>query len=340
LLDRTVARAKRANLDLTEDLVGKVLAETTGLPLGEGMAQRAKGLRSYLRTQVIGQDEAMDALSDRFELKLRGIDLKPERPNGVFLLTGPTGVGKTETARAMARFLFGSEKRMLRMDMSEYSERHQVAKVLGAPPGYVGYEQGAPLLAELESQPFAVVLLDEMEKAHEAVHRIFLQVFEDGFLTTAAGRRVYFSDAVIVMTSNVDLRKSAPVGFMGKRDPKSELDMLDDHFPRELVNRIDAVCQFRRLELEDVKRILREVTIPGWIEKNREKGIELELTDAAANHLAKAGYSRDLGARELNRVVEQQLLVKVADQVDKGYRGQLVAAIDDGNLVVRPEVHG
>ena len=221
--------------------------------------------------------------------------------------------------------------------MSEYAEEHQAAKVLGAPPGYLGFDLGAPMLDELRARPFAIVLLDEMEKAHPSVHRLFLQVFEDGFLTTAAGARVYFSDAVIVMTANIDLRRGAAPGFAPGEQAGSPLDRLDRFFPREFVNRLDAVCEFKPLEPEHVKRILTEVTIPNWLEANEEAGVDLSLSDEAVDHLVGAGYSKELGARELHRAVETQLLPLVADRIAEGFRGRLAVTVRDGALITEPD---
>jgi ATP-dependent Clp protease ATP-binding subunit ClpC len=343
LLDRAVARAKRTGVSADEALVADVIADMTGLPLGRearDLSERLKGLAAHLRSRVIGQDEAIEALVSHLAVKVQGLDLKPERPNGVFLFTGPTGVGKTEMARALAEYLFGSKDRMMRLDMSEYREEHYVAKLVGSPPGYVGYEQGAPLLEEIMSRPFAVVLLDEIEKAHPAAHHLFLQVFDDGFLTSGAGNRVYFSDATIIMTANIDLSARDPVGFFSEGQEDRELDALDDYFPREFINRIDAVCPFRELTREDVRRIVEEVMLPAWLSHRERSDIQLEITDEALELIAVAGYSKEFGARELHRVFEDLVLVKLVDMLAPGEEAALVVLVEDGNISVERKGKG
>ncbi len=341
VLDRAVARASIRGGEPDKSTVADVVADMTGLPLGGGaqdLATRLDGLGEFLRSRVIGQDAAIETICRHLPLKVRGLDLRPERPNGVFLFTGPTGVGKTELARLLAEYLFGSSERMVRLDMSEYSEAHYAAKLVGSPPGYVGYEQGAPLLEEIASRPFSVVLLDEIEKAHPQVHRLFLQVFDEGFMTSGAGHRVYFSDAIIVMTANVDVRAThRRAGFTGGVEEETALTALDAHFPREFVNRIDAICAFRALGQDDVERIVREVVLPGWLETQRANGLELEVDGDVVALLARRGYSDELGAREVHRVVEDELLGPVSRIAPAGSPCRLRASLHADEVVVSRE---
>jgi ATP-dependent Clp protease ATP-binding subunit ClpC len=318
LMDHIAGRARANGVHKVEPpMVWETAGIVTGLPIGAGEASMLESLRnleSFLKTRVMGQDEAIETLVRVFSLKIRRLDLRPERPNGVFLFVGPTGVGKTETARALAEFFFGSRDKMLRLDMNQFYEAHTVARLLGAEFGYVGFEQGAPLLDFVAENPFCVVLLDEMEKAHAEVHKVFLQIFDDGYIIDAQGRRVSFADSVIIMTSN--LRPEKAMGFL--RDQLTLEDWRSafaEFFAPEFVNRVDAICIFQPLSRETVRHIVRERFLNQILEVYRKRGIELSVSEEAIEWLVERGFNEHYGARELERVVERNLLLLLAPHV-------------------------
>jgi ATP-dependent Clp protease ATP-binding subunit ClpB len=252
----------------------------------EAELQKLVRMEEALGARVVGQDEAVHAVANAIRRSRAGLS-DPNRPIGSFLFLGPTGVGKTELARALAEFLFDDDRAMVRIDMGEYQEKHTVSRLVGAPPGYVGYEEGGQLTEAVRRRPYAVVLLDEIEKAHADVFNVLLQVLEDGRLTDGQGRTVDFTNAVLIMTSNLP------------GDPR-------DFFKPEFVNRIDEMVPFRRLDEQDLRRIV-DIQVGRLAARLAERRLELTVTDGARGWLAKAGYDPDYGARPLRRVLQRSV---------------------------------
>jgi ATP-dependent Clp protease ATP-binding subunit ClpB len=263
-------------------------------------------LSEELHKRVVGQDEAVDAVADAV-MRARGGLKDPKRPIGSFLFLGPTGVGKTELARALAQFLFDDEHAMIRIDMSEYQEKHTVSRLVGAPPGYVGYDEGGQLTEAVRRRPYSVVLFDEIEKAHNDVFHVLLQVLDDGRLTDGQGRTVDFKNVIIIMTSNA---------------PKDELPRL---FRPEFLNRVDEIITFHRLTEEQLKKIV-EIQLTTLRARLAERHIELTLSEAARERLVRLGYDPAYGARPLKRAIQKELETPLARKLVAG-------EIRDGQMV-------
>ncbi len=269
--------------------VAEVVSRWTGVPVSrllEGEVEKLIRMEDALHARVVGQDEAVSAVSNAIRRSRAGLS-DPNRPIGSFLFLGPTGVGKTELARALADFLFDDQRAMIRIDMSEYQERHTVARLVGVPPGYVGYEEGGQLTEAIRRRPYAVVLLDEIEKAHPDVFNVLLQVLDDGRLTDGQGRTVDFTNTVLIMTSNI---RGEPIDF----------------FKPEFVNRIDEIVRFHQLSEADLEKIVI-IQLNGLRTRLAERRLSLEVTPAAEAYLAKAGYDPDFGARPLRRVIQREV---------------------------------
>jgi ATP-dependent Clp protease ATP-binding subunit ClpB len=308
--------------EVTEADVAEVVAKWTGIPvtrLLEGEVQKLIQMEERLHDRVIGQDEAIEAVSNALRRSRAGLS-DPNRPIGSFLFLGPTGVGKTELAKALAEFMFDSEQAIVRLDMSEYMEKHTVARLIGAPPGYVGYEEGGQLTEAVRRRPYAVVLLDEIEKAHPDVFNTLLQIMDDGRLTDGQGRTVSFTNTVLIMTSNVGSDRI--VGEQVDERIREQIEeVLASTFKPEFLNRIDDTVIFHRLSKADIGRIV-ELQVNQLVGRVRERGIEIELTDDARTLLGNLGYDPTYGARPLKRVIQKQLVDKLALKILEGEFGE------------------
>ncbi|MGH2981023.1 MAG: AAA family ATPase, partial [Solirubrobacterales bacterium] len=318
--------------EVTDQDVAEVVAKWTGIPVSrlmEGEVEKLIRMEERLHERVIGQDEAVEAVSNALRRSRAGL-ADPNRPIGSFLFLGPTGVGKTELARALAEFMFDSEQAIVRIDMSEYMEKHSVARLIGAPPGYVGYEEGGQLTESVRRRPYAVILLDEIEKAHPDVFNTLLQLMDDGRLTDGQGRTVDFTNTVLIMTSNVGSAEIAGEAIDERIRERIE-EILATAFKPEFLNRIDDVVIFHRLSKEDIARIV-ELQVEELVGRVRERGIEVELSDDARTLLANLGYDPTYGARPLKRVIQKQLVDKLALRLLEGEFGEGdVVAVDAEN---------
>ena len=304
--------------EVTEEDVAQVVSRWTGIPVSrlmEGEVEKLVHMEERLHERIVGQDEAVAAVSNALRRSRAGLS-DPNRPIGSFLFLGPTGVGKTELARALAEFMFDSEQAMVRLDMSEYMEKHTVARLIGAPPGYVGYEEGGQLTEAVRRRPYAVVLLDEIEKAHADVFNVLLQIMDDGRLTDGQGRTVDFTNTILIMTSNVGSQFIVAEADEEKMREEIE-EVLAATFKPEFLNRIDDVVIFRRLTREDISRIV-ELQVAQLTARVRERGIEIELTDDARTLLGNLGYDPTYGARPLKRVIQKNLVDKLALRILEG----------------------
>jgi len=287
--------------EVDEEDIAQVVSRWTGIPLSkllEGEIQKLTHLPEELHQRIVGQDEAVDAVSDAV-LRARGGLKDPKRPVGSFLFLGPTGVGKTELARALAQFLFDDERAMIRIDMSEYQEKHTVARLVGAPPGYIGYDEGGQLTEAVRRRPYSVVLLDEIEKAHPDVFHVLLQVLDDGRLTDGQGRTVDFKNTIVIMTSNA---------------PKEELRNI---FRPEFLNRVDEMITFHSLTDAQLKKIVL-IQLSGLRARLAERHIGIELSDAAVEYLVKVGYDPTFGARPLKRAIQKEVETPLARRLVGG----------------------
>ncbi len=308
--------------DVTEEDVAEVVGRWTGIPVSrlmEGEVEKLIQMEERLHERVIGQVEAVEAVANALRRSRAGLS-DPNRPIGSFLFLGPTGVGKTELARALAEFMFDSEQAIVRVDMSEYMEKHSVSRLVGAPPGYVGYEEGGQLTEAVRRRPYAVVLLDEIEKAHPDVFNVLLQIMDDGRLTDGQGRTVNFANTILIMTSNVGSDRIT--GAMVDESIREQIEeVLAATFKPEFLNRIDDTVIFHRLSREDISRIV-ELQVGLLARRVQERGIQIELTDEARTLLGNLGYDPTYGARPLKRVIQRQLVDKLALKLLEGEFGE------------------
>ncbi|MFN8546195.1 MAG: ATP-dependent chaperone ClpB [Candidatus Binatia bacterium] len=306
--------------EVDEEDIAEVVSRWTGVPVAklvEGEREKLAHLADHLHQRVVGQDEAVDAVADAVVRARAGIK-DPNRPVGSFIFLGPTGVGKTELARALAELLFDSEQAMIRVDMSEYMEKHTVARLIGAPPGYVGYEEGGQLTEAVRRKPYSVILFDEIEKAHGDVFNVLLQLLDDGRLTDGQGRTVDFRNTVVIMTSNIGSQHIT--GFAGAHEAMRErvLEELRRHFRPEFLNRIDDIVVFHTLDRTHVRRIL-DLQLARLARRLADRKLVLDLTDGAKDHLAARGYDPVYGARPLKRVIQTELETPLARQLITGH---------------------
>ena len=316
--------------EVSEEDVAKLVSKWTGIPVTRLLEEEVKKLEKMEETvsrRVIGQREAIEAISNAVRRSRAGIS-EENRPLGSFMFLGPTGVGKTETARALAEFLFNDENALVRLDMSEYMEEHTVSKMIGSPPGYVGYEEGGQLTEKIRRRPYAVILLDEIEKAHPKVFNILLQILEDGRLTDAKGRTASFKNSILIMTSNVGsdvIAKEASLGFVGGEGEKSQREALKEkvmaalkeNFRPEFLNRIDEIIIFNYLGKLEIKKIV-DLELAKVAERLKNKKIEIQTTESAKEFLAERGFDQNLGARPLKRVIQKQVLDPLSLKIVSG----------------------
>ena len=313
--------------EVDEEDVAEVVASWTGVPVSrllEGEVEKLLHMEERLHERVVGQDEAVSAVANALRRARAGLS-DPDRPIGSFIFLGPTGVGKTELARALAEFMFDDERAMVRIDMSEYMERHSVARLIGAPPGYVGFDEGGQLTEAVRRRPYAVLLLDEIEKAHADVFNVLLQLLDDGRLTDGQGRVVDFTNTVVIMTSNIGSQFLAD-GIDGEIAEERVLGALRDHFRPEFLNRVDEIVVFGRLGREQLAQIV-ELQAARLRARLATRGVDLEITEAARDLLGREGYDPAYGARPLKRLVQRRIENPLAQRM-------LAGEVRDGDRVV------
>jgi ATP-dependent Clp protease ATP-binding subunit ClpC len=348
-LDQAKARwedeSKSKRFTVEEDNVAEVIAMMTGIPakrIAQNEGNKLLNMGEELKGKVIGQDEAIKKLTKAIQRTRVGLK-DPKKPIGSFIFLGPTGVGKTELAKTLATYLFDKEDSLIRIDMSEYMEKFSVSRLVGAPPGYVGYEEGGQLTEKVRRKPYSVVLLDEIEKAHPDVFNILLQVLDDGILTDGLGRRVDFRNTIIIMTSNIGVRDlkdfGAGIGFANRAKQENMDDImkstiqsaLKKAFSPEFLNRLDDVVVFNSLSKEDIFKII-DISLGKLFHRITELGYKIDLTDKAKDFLAEKGYDQQYGARPLNRAIQKYLEDSIAEEILKGdlSEGDVITADYEG----------
>jgi len=333
--------------EVDAEVVAEVVSKMTGVPLTrleKEEAQKLLELEAELHKTVVSQDEAINALAKAVRRSRSGLK-DPNRPMGSFIFIGPSGVGKTLLARAIAEFMFGDADAMIQIDMSEYMEKHNVSRLVGAPPGYVGYEEGGQLTERIRRRPYAVLLLDEIEKAHSDVYNMLLQIMEEGRLTDSFGRHVDFKNVILIMTSNIgaDLIKNQSGFGFGKRSEQANYEKMKElldkemerHFRPEFLNRLDSQIVFRPLTRDDLTTIV-EYELNKVFKRLLEHGLHLELEDVAKEFLIDKGYNPEFGARPLRRAIERYIEDPLSENLLRGkFKGKSVIKIsvqDDEHL--------
>jgi ATP-dependent Clp protease ATP-binding subunit ClpC len=345
---------RKSSPTVTAQDIAEVVSMWTGVPvmqIAEAESQRLLHMEDDLRQHIIGQEEAIEAISKSVRRARAGLK-DPRRPIGSFIFLGPTGVGKTELTKALARFLFGSEDALIQLDMSEFMERHTASRLVGSPPGYVGYDDAGQLTEALRRRPYSIVVFDEVEKAHPEVHNMLLQIMEEGHLSDARGRKVDFRNSIIVMTSNIGadmIKRQAALGFRLDVDAKTEerlsyeemrkklMDSLRRLFRPEFINRLDTVIVFRALSKADIRQIV-QLELNKVAQRLEERAVSLTPTPVALEKLAEMGYDPDMGARPLKRVIQQKVEDPLSDAMLSGrFAGceTIVVDVVDGEIVLR-----
>jgi ATP-dependent Clp protease ATP-binding subunit ClpC len=335
---------------ITEDEVAKVVSMVTGIPVnkvGENDLKKLVNMEKELKSRVIGQDDAIEQISKAIKRSRMGIR-STEKPMGSFIFLGPTGVGKTHLTKMLAENIFGTSDALVRVDMSEYMEKHAVSKLVGAPPGYVGYEEGGQLTEKIRRKPYSVVLFDEIEKAHPDVFNILLQMLDEGHLTDGLGRKVNFKNTMIIMTSNVGARKlqdfGTGVGFgtKAKLDAHDEImtDVIEDSlkkaFAPEFLNRLDDIIVFRKLDKDGIGKIV-DLPIKELTERIKELGYTVKISKKLKDHLVETGYDEKYGARPLNRAIQKYVEDPIAEKLLEGTAEEgdtIKVGIKDGDVTV------
>ncbi len=329
--NRWEEESKSKRFVVEEDNVAEVIAMMTGIPakrIAQNEGAKLLNMNIELGGKVIGQDEAIKKLTKAIQRTRVGLK-DPKKPIGSFIFLGPTGVGKTELAKMLATYLFDKEDSLIRIDMSEYMEKFSVSRLVGAPPGYVGYEEGGQLTEKVRRKPYSVVLLDEIEKAHPDVFNILLQVLDDGILTDGLGRRVDFRNTIIIMTSNIGVRDlkdfGAGIGFANRAKSEGSDDVmkatiqsaLKKAFSPEFLNRLDDVVVFNSLSKDHIFKII-DISLGKLFRRITDLGYKIELTEKAKDFLAEKGYDQQYGARPLNRAIQKYLEDAIAEEILKG----------------------
>ncbi|WML43508.1 AAA family ATPase [Neobacillus sp. PS3-40] len=338
----TVSSSERPVINISH--IQEIIEQKTGIPVGklqQDEQAKMKQLEKNLHEKVIGQEVAVEKVAKAIRRSRAGLKSK-QRPIGSFLFVGPTGVGKTELTKTLAEELFGSKDAMVRLDMSEYMEKHSVSKLIGSPPGYVGHDEAGQLTEKVRRNPYSIILLDEIEKAHPDVQHMFLQILEDGRLTDSQGRTVSFKDTVIIMTSNAGINtiRTIHVGFGNNNavEEASILDSLGGFFKPEFLNRFDSIIEFKSLEKDHILQIV-DLMLNELQETLKEQNIILTVSPEAKEKLAELGYHPSFGARPLRRVIQEKLEDRIADFIlDEPEAKQLVTVIEDGELKVNSKV--
>ena len=328
---------------ITNKIMNKIVEEKTGIPVGDIQKQeenQLQNLASDLKAHIIGQDKAVEKVARAIRRNRIGFN-KSGRPIGSFLFVGPTGVGKTELAKQLAEQMFGSENAMIRFDMSEYMEQYSVSKLIGSAPGYVGYEEAGQLTEQVRHNPYSLILLDEIEKAHPDVLNLFLQILDDGRLTDSQGRTVSFKDTIIIMTSNAGQGiKNASVGFAAENEDESNesaRNNMSQFFKPEFLNRLDDVIEFNELTKPDLLKIV-DLMLANTNNMVKDQGLYIDVTDAAKEKLVDEGFNPALGARPLRRTIQEEIEDKVADyKLDHTDAKNLKADVQDGKIVISEE---